>query len=179
MLQLLVPVSESFDEATSTFIENTFLLELEHSLVSLSKWESKFEKPFLSDQDKTTEETLWYIQAMTLTPNVPPEIFLKLSEKNVEAINEYINGKQTATWFTDHAPRGASREIVTAEIIRYWMISLNIPIEFENWHLNRLFTQIKVVNEKNAPKKKMSRAEQIAQQRKLNSERLAKMKTTG
>lgn len=179
MLQIHVPISESFDEETSEFIENTFTLELEHSLVSLSKWESKFEKPFLSDNDKTTEETLWYVEAMTLTPNVPPEIFQKLSQGNYEQINDYINGKETATWFADHEPRGASREIITAEIIRYWMISLNIPTEFATWHLNRLFTQIKVVNEKNTPKKKMSRAEALAQQRRLNAERLQKLGTKG
>jgi hypothetical protein len=179
VLQIHVPISESFDESTSTFIENTFTLELEHSLVSLSKWESKFEKPFLSDVDMTPEETLWYFEAMTLTPDIPPGIFLKLSEANCNEINEYINGKQTATWFTEHGPRSASREVITAEIIRYWMIAQNIPTEYENWHLNRLFTQIKVINEKNAPKKKMSRAEAIAQQRRLNSERLAKLGTTG
>lgn len=179
MLRILVPMSESFDEATSTFITNTFALELEHSLVSLSKWESKFEKPFLSDDDKTAEEAMWYIEAMTLTSDVPPEIFLKLSQENVEEINDYINGKQTATWFADRQSRGASREIITAEIIRYWMIAQNIPIEFEHWHLNRLFTQIKVVNEKNAPAKKMSRAEALAQQRRVNAERLAKLGTKG
>jgi hypothetical protein len=179
VLQLLVPMSESYDEANSTFITNTFPLELEHSLASLSKWESKFEKPFLSDNEKTPEETLWYVQAMTLTPDVAPEIFFQLSQKNYEEINDYINAKHTATWFTDHNARSASREIITAEIIRYWMISLNIPIEYEKMHLNQLFTQIRVVNEKNAPKKKMSRADAIAQQRRLNAERLAKHGTKG
>lgn len=179
MLQILVPLSESFDEETNEFIENTYKLEMEHSLVSLSKWESKFEKPFLSDTDKTMEETLWYVQAMTLTPNVPPEIFSKLSAENYEAINEYINGKHTATWFNNQTRQGAAREIVTAEIVYYWMTALNVPMECQHWHLNRLFTQIQVINEKNKPQKKMSRAEAITQQRRLNAERLQKLGTKG
>jgi hypothetical protein len=116
---------------------------------------------------------------MTVTSNVPPEIFLQLSKKNYDDVNEYINGKHTATWFTDHKPRSANREIITAEIIRFWMIALNIPTEFETWHLNRLFTQIKVINEKNAPKKKMSRTEVMQQQRVLNAQRRSQLGSTG
>jgi hypothetical protein len=179
MLQIQVVLGESFNEETNEFIADTFTVELEHSLVSLSKWESKFEKPFLSSDDKTPAETLWYINAMTMTPNVPPEVFAKLSEKNINDITEYINGKQTATWFTEHAPRGANREIITAEVIYYWMTALQVSMECQHWHLNRLFTLIKVVNEKNAPKKKMSRAEGLAQQRRLNRERQLKYNTTG
>lgn len=175
----MVPIDESFNDETSEFIPITYKLELEHSLVSLSKWESKFEKPFLSTEDKTTEETLWYISAMVMTPEVPPEILSKLSEENVSAINDYINGKHSATWFNDLEPRSASREVITSEVIYYWMTALTIPYECADWHLNRLFTLIKVANQKQAKPKKMSRAEQISQQRRLNAERQAKYSTTG
>lgn len=179
MLTIKVPISESFNEATEEFITNTFTLELEHSLASLSKWESYFEKPFLGTEDKTTEETLWYIQAMILTPDFPPEIFSKLDNGNVEAINAYINGKQTATWFSEHTPQGASRKVITAEVIYGWMTALSIDLEWENRHLNRLFTLIRTVNEQNQPKKKMSRADQLERQRQLNAERQAKYNTKG
>lgn len=178
MLRINVPISESFDEESSKFVTNYFALEMEHSLLSLSKWESEFEKPFLSSDEKTDVETIWYIKAMTLTPNVPEDIFLKLSQENIQAINDYINGKQTATWFKE-LPSRPSREIITAEIIRYWMISLNIPTEFETWHLNRLFTQIKVVNQKSQPAKKVSRREALAERQRINAERKAKLGTSG
>ncbi len=178
MLRISIKMSENYNEATEEFIPDIFELELEHSLVSLSKWESEFEKPFLG-AEQTPEEILWYIKAMVITPDVPSKVFDKLSEDNIKAINNYINAPRTATTFKDQNVKKNSRETITAEIIYYWMIALQIPTEFQYWHLNRLLTLIKVVNIKNSPPKKMSPQEVARKQRELNDQRRAQMKSRG
>lgn len=182
MLEIHVLMSESFDEATGKFITESFTLELEHSLASLSKWEETFEKPFLTPEDKTSEETLFYIQnCMLRTKNSPAGIFGKLSQKNHDEIQEYINAKKTATWFNDpkNRPRGGSSQTITSEVIYGWMVALRIPFETQHWHLNKLFTLIRVCNEQSKPPKKMGRAEAARQQAQLNAKRQAEMGTRG
>lgn len=179
MLIITVPGVELFDEVSKEFKTTTdFVLDIEHSLVSLSKWESKYEKPFLGREQKTNAEVIGYIQCMTLTPDVPSEVYRRLSSENLEAVNTYINAKMTATWFAEDKSK-ISREVITAEVIYYWIISANVPLECETWHLNRLFTLIRVISEKNAPKKKMSMNEIAARNHSINEQRRAQLGTRG
>lgn len=180
MLKITVPKGDFFNEATESFIENPeTVLRLEHSLVSLSKWESFWEKPFISTTNKTREETIWYIKAMTLDEDVPDVVYICLTDENISEINRYIDSKQTATWFAEDPKAIKSKKVITAEVIYYWMISLGIPFECQHWHLERLITLIKVCDAENAPKKKMSAKELAIHNRTLNEQRLAKFNTTG
>lgn len=180
MLTITIPAIEMFDEKTQEFIpykEQT--LQLEHSLVSLSKWESKWCKPFLTKEGKTLEETIDYIKCMTITQNIKPEVYNRLSRSNIEDINNYIGAPMTATTFYGDNDKGRSKEIVTSELIYYWMISLNIPMECQKWHLNRLLTLIRVCNVKNTPPKKMSKRDIASRYATLNAARRNKLNTTG
>lgn len=182
MLRLVIPAVEQWDDAKQEFVsDDEVVLELEHTLVSLSKWEAIWEKPFLGSQEKTPEELLGYVQAMSKSPEIPPEVLARLTEKQVEEINTYITAKMSATWFNrsaDGAPKN-TRETITAELVYYWMIALNIPIEFQNWHLNRLFTLIEVCNQKNSPPKKTDRKTMVSERKRLNALRRAEANSTG
>lgn len=178
MLLLTIPPIEMFNEKTNEFVYSKEIkISLEHSLVSLSKWESRWNKPFLSKDNKTLEETIDYIRCMTITQNVDPEVYFRLTDENINTINKYIESPMTATTFSDNGH--SSREIITSELIYYWMISLNIPMECQKWHLNRLLTLIRVCNIKNAPAKKMSRREIMNRNAALNAARRKKLNSTG
>ena len=180
MLTITIPAGELWDEKNQQFIsvkEQT--LQLEHSLVSLSKWESKWCKPFFSQKEKTLEETIDYIKCMTITPNVKPEIYNFLTNSNINQINKYISAPMTATWFTNDRVGKLSSEQVTSELIYYWMIALNIPFECQKWHLNRLLTLIKVCNIKNQPAKKMSKRDIMSRNSALNAARRKQLHTKG
>lgn len=179
MLEIIIPGREHYDETSMEFIyTQDKCLRLEHSLVSISKWESKWNRPFLSNSDMTVEELIDYIRCMTITPNIDDDVYKRVTEQNIREINEYIDSPMTATTFnnTNNTP---SREIITSEIIYYWMITFNIPFECEKWHLNRLLTLIKVCNVKNNPPKKMGKQELLNRNKMLNAERKKRLKTSG
>lgn len=173
MLQITIPSRDDlWDESKGEFVTSKEQkLVLEHSLVSLSKWESKWCKPFLSKQEKTTEETIDYIRCMTLTQNVAPEIYNFLTDDNIRDVNAYIEAPMTATWFSNNNTGKQNREQITAELVYYWMIALNIPFECQKWHLNRLLTLIRVCEVKNSPPKKMNRREILNRNAALNAAR--------
>lgn len=180
MLQILIPIAdEQWDEKKQEFInakEQTLCLE--HSLVSLSKWESKWCKPFLSSE-KTDEEIMDYIKFMTLNKNVDPDVYYRLTAKNIDQIVEYINAPMTATTFSKNSNEKKSREIVTSELIYYWMIAFNIPFECQKWHINRLTTLIRVCEIKNSSPKKHSTREIMSRNAALNAARRKQLNTKG
>ncbi len=170
---------ELFNNETQEFshlVHGSF--DLEHSLVSLSKWESIHQKPFLSDGEKTTEEYLSYLRAMLLRPDVPEELLSRMTEENWAEINAYVNSPQTATIIRQRKKPGP-KKIITSELIYSWMVGFNIPFECQHWHLNRLLTLIQVCGLNNSKPEKMSREEAIAEQRRLNAERKARLGTSG
>lgn len=186
MLHITIPSApdiEYWDEQKETFVTKPGVkgqtLQLEHSLVSLSKWESKWCKAFLTKESKTSEETIDYIKCMTITQNVNPELYNHLTQANIDAVNAYIAAPMTATYLSEDKNSKGSREIVTAELIYYWMIALQIPFECQKWHLNRLLTLIKVCNRKNAPPKKMSKRELNSRNARLNAARRQQLGTRG
>ena len=180
MLKITVPAREIYLEETNEFIDiKGQTLQLEHSLISLSKWESKWCKPYISTKEKTREETIDYIRCMTLTPNVKPELYYCLTDDNIKQISEYIEAPMTATTFSDNKNRPGSREVITAEIIYYYMIANDIPWECQKWHLNRLITLIRVCSIKNTPSKKMSRSEIMNRNAALNAARRNKLNSKG
>lgn len=181
MLRIEIPLEpEYWDEKKDEFvIPPGYPIDLEHSLVSLSKWESKYCKPFFSKTDKTSAEILDYIKMMAVTEEVPPEVWDKLSQGNVDDIRAYIDAPMTATTFSKETKASHSREIITSELIYYWMIALTIPFECQHWHINRLLTLIRVCNIKNAPPKKQSKSDIMRRNATLNAERRAKLNSKG
>lgn len=189
MLQITIPAvdeSELWDEVNEVFIQVPAMkeqtLQLEHSLISLSKWESKWCKPFISDKGtaKTIEENIDYVRCMTLNKNVDPRVYRCLTDDNIKKINEYIDAPMTATIIRERQQHSKiNGDPITSELIYYWMIALNIPVEFEKWHLNRLITLIRICNIKNTPPKKRSTQEILKDNAALNAARRKKLHTKG
>lgn len=181
MLQLTIGGTEYFDQKTSEFITvKPQTIQLEHSLVSIAKWESKWHKPYLGDKPKTVEEEMDYIRCMTVTQNVDPLAYSSITGEQLKKIHSYISDTMTATWFSNTQKRGNTKgEAVTAELIYYWMIEAGVPFECQKWHLNRLLTLIRVCNIKNSPAKKMSKKDIYKQNAALNAARRKKLGTSG
>lgn len=180
MLTIIVPASEVYNEVTNEFsYTKETVLRLEHSLVSISKWESKWKKPFLGNDKKTKEELYDYVRCMTTNQNVPEEVYRCLTRDNFNAVGKYIEDTMTATWFSDTTKR-PSMEIITSEKIYYWMVAYNIPFECQKWHLNRLLTLIKVCSLENSKgSNKMSRSAILKQNNAINKARRSKHRTKG
>lgn len=187
MLTIIVPPKEYFDESKGEFVklgDKDIVLQLEHSLISLMKWESKWKVPFLEKQpQKTNEQTLDYIRCMTITKNVPSDVYDRLPKEVFPKILEYIQDPMTATWFSNapqiQGKQKSKPEILTAEIIYYKMISQNIPMECQKWHLNSLITLIRVFNLKNSNPKKMNKKEMLAERKAMNQQRRNTAKSKG
>jgi hypothetical protein len=179
MLEILIPGKEFYDEETGNFInDGGTRLVLEHSLVSLSKWESRFMKPFLTEDKKTAEETLYYIECMSLDENFDRKCLKHITRDALAKVNEYIECPMTASSVRSVSGK-TSREIVTSELIYYWMVALNIPSEYQHWHLNRLLMLIRICNVKNQPPRKMSRSQILKRNRELNAARRRQYNTRG
>ena len=186
MLHITIPKTKKrlYNEAKNEFtyieIPKDVELVLEHSLVSISKWESKWHKPFLSKESKSADEILDYVRCMTITQNVSPEVYLCLTDQNINQIKEYIDNPMTATTIRQDPNAPHSREIITSELIYYWMITLGMDIEvFQKWHLNRLLTLIGVCNIKNAPPKKMTQRQIMSRNTALNAARRQRLNSRG
>jgi hypothetical protein len=180
MLQITIPATELWDEQKKEFVymkEQT--IQLEHSLVSLSKWESKWCKSFMATRNKTNEESLDYIRCMTLTQNVKPEVYRCLTGENIQQIKEYIDAPMTATVINNTQRGRPNREVITSELIYHWMIDTQVPFECQKWHLNRLITLIMVRYHKLSPPKKMSRNEILSRNAALNEARKKQLRTRG
>lgn len=147
--------------------------------MSISKWESKWKKPFISKEPKTQEESIDYVRCMTTNPNVNPLAYYNIPTEVFKQIEEYIDDPMTATWITSNDNRGGGHQIITSEIIYYWMVTYRIPFECQKWHLNRLLMLVQVCNEKNKPPKKMSKNAILSRNSALNAARKAKLKTKG
>ena len=181
MLYLTIALGpEEWDEEKQEFVDPiTQTLQLEHSLVSISKWESKWCKPFLSGKEMPTEEVLDYIKCMNLTPNIDPDVYNYLTKAHVDQVVAYIEAPMTATTINDSDNKKGGHEIITSEVIYYWMVALQIPFECQYWHLNRLITLVKVCNIKNQPPKKSNRHDTMRRNAAINAARRKKLNSRG
>lgn len=185
MLLIIVPgvEEEEWDERKEEFVYHTLTkpqpLHLEHSLIALSKWESKWKKSFLSKEEKTREELIDYVKCMTLDKNIDPSVYDRLTEGNLKDVTNYLEDPMTATTFPNGNDKTGRKRRVTSELIYCWMVMCGIPFECERWHLNRLITLIRTCNVENAPSKKINPREAAMRNAQMNAARRAQWKSKG
>lgn len=187
MLEIHIPERQVVDEETGKVYraDKDWKLTLEHSLISLQKWEAKWHVAFLNRGTSTFEQTIDYLRCMTLTPNVPDEVYYCIPQSELKRVLDYVDDPMTATRINDGSStqtsfgRKMGKDVITAEVIYYWMISLNIPTEYRKWHLNQLLTLIRVINAKNQPKKKRKMRDVLEEYRSINEENKKRFQTKG
>ena len=181
MLEIRIDGKEFWNQEKEEFVNTKGItLRLEHSLISVSKWEAKYKRPFLSDGPKTLQETYDYISFMSLDRNVNMTELEGITEEDYKKILDYIHDPMTATKISKNAKnKPSSNHVLTSEEIYYDMTALNIPFECEKWHLNRLLTLIRIASIKNEPPKKMSKRALMNRNRAINEMRKAEMGTHG
>ena len=178
MLRIIVPGSEYYDEEKNEFIyRKDQELQMEHSLISISKWEAKWKIAYNKDRKKSPEEILDYFRCMTIN-RVDPDVYERLTEQNINDIISYMNDPMTACYF-DNDNSSKSKDVMTSEMIYYYMIVLGIPFECEKWHFNKLLALIEVCSIKNKPEKTMSRADLLRKNARLNAARKKAHHTKG
>lgn len=180
-ITITIPAGQLYSESENRFykVEET-TVELEHSLVALSKWESKWHKPFLTKDQKTRAEVIDYFRCMCLTPSIEPLVFNAIKDREFVRIMKYIDDPMTATTITHHSStKRGNTGTVTSELIYYWMGEYNISKECEWWHINRLFKLIEITSVKRQPEKKMSKRDIAAQNKSLNAMRRARHGSRG
>lgn len=174
MLRIYVPKCELWDEVHEEFIRTkAYTLRLEHSLVSISKWEAKHHISFFVTK-LSGELLLSYIKCMTLNPDAPDNVYMALTNANLKAILDYINDPMTASKVSADVTRVGRDDYVTSELVYYWMTKYNIPAEYEKWHINRLIMLIRICIEKEKPPKKMTQAELYARHAAINARNKAR-----
>lgn len=180
MITINIPCGECWDEERECFVySEKITLKMEHSLLSISKWEEKYKKPFLAQNEKTPEEIMDYLRFMTIN-QVDDKVYTLLNSETIEAIGKYINDDRTATWFReDEDKKGGGRKVVTSERIYAWMVILKIPFETQKWHLSRLLTLIRVVSIEKQPPKKMGKMNTMKSNAALNAARRKRFNSKG
>lgn len=176
MLELHISETELWDPVSEKFLlVKEQSLPLEHSLLSISKWEEKWHKPMplINNERLSGDEFLDYVRCMTISRNPDPLVYRCITAREVEAIMAYINDPHTATWFGNEKSGGNDKRPLTTELIYHLMFAFGVSKECEKWHLNRLMTQLRVEYEESKPSKKKTPAEIAERHRMLNAKRRA------